>query len=186
MSMDPHRETAAESTLRRLIDRLPAPERQLLLGSATGAELGLSAARLSRLRGHTLGWLRAGLLCDRPPPWPDGDPGEDGPVVTVRAAAPGVIRVRVAGEIDRDNAGRLRQALLDVIHGAAAGSVVEVHLGAVPLLDAAGIAAVLAAHHAAQARDIELTLVALQPFVRRIALIGGLQPLLRPDDPETP
>jgi RNA polymerase sigma-B factor len=195
MFMDAHRKNAPDHerlALRRLIDQLPPQERRILAQrhngrtrSQIGADSGLCPAHVSRMLGRTLGWLRAALLCEQPPPWPAVESGEAGagPEITVRTTGEGVIRVHVAGEVDRDNAARLREALLGVVRRPAPRLRIEVHLGAVPLLDAAGIAALLAVHQAARVRDAELTLVGLQPFVRRIAVIGGLAPLLPPDGP---
>jgi len=47
-----------------------------------------------------------------------------------------------------------------------------------PMLDAAGVAALLAVHQAARARGVKVRAVGLPPFIRRIAEIAGLRELL--------
>ena len=62
-----------------------------------------------------------------------------------------------------------------------AGRKVVLDLRRMPLLDASGIAVLLAVQEAARVRRITVTAVGLQPFVRRIALASGLGPLLTED-----
>jgi RNA polymerase sigma-B factor len=173
-------------TLHGLIDRLPARERRILLeryyGSRSQAEiaagLGISQMHVSRLLSRTLEWLRAAMLGDQVPSWPTGCAVEPGPVVTVRRNESGVLRVFVAGEIDRDNAQRLRQSLFELIHRSRAGSRLVLDLAGVPLIDAAGLAVLMNAYDTAQARHIALTAVRMQPFVRQLAAITGFGALL--------
>jgi RNA polymerase sigma-B factor len=178
-------------TLRRLIPLLPVRERHILLESFYGnraqadiaADLGISQMHVSRLLSRTLGWLRAAMLSDEPPPWGAArNDGEAMPVVAVRRQPSGVVRVVVSGEVDRDNADRLRQPIVNLIRHSAPGSRLEIHLGGVPLLDAAGVAVLLAVHEAARVRSVDLTAVGLQPSVRRIAVIAGLGAMLAPED----
>ena len=53
-----------------------------------------------------------------------------------------------------------------------AGSGVELQLGAVSLVDASAVAVLLTVRRAAMTRDIEMTLIAVQPIVRRSLAIG--------------
>jgi RNA polymerase sigma-B factor len=53
-----------------------------------------------------------------------------------------------------------------------------VDLSAVPLVDAAGVTALLDGASAAEAAEVELTLIGAQPFVARVLGFSGLQPLL--------
>jgi RNA polymerase sigma-B factor len=175
-------------TVRELIDKLPARERRIVLDRFYGgrtqadiaADLGISQMHVSRLLARTLGWLRAAMLSDVPPPRPFGEPDvmETGPVITARRLPGGRTRVFISGEVDRDNAGRLRTVVLEVVRRSAAGSHVEIHLGGVPLMDAAGVAALLAVGKSAHDRRIGVSVTGLQPFVQRIAVVAGLGPML--------
>jgi RNA polymerase sigma-B factor len=176
-------------SLRELIERLPAREREILLnrfyGNRTQSEiardLNISQMHVSRLLTRTLGWLRASLLSDAVVPWPSPDPdAEDGPVVGVRTQ-PDRIRVIVAGEIDRDNAGRLRASLLDVVRRTVPGRRVELDLRQVPLVDAAAVGVLRAVHDAARVRGITVTAAGVQPFVRRTMVIAGAGAIVAPD-----
>jgi RNA polymerase sigma-B factor len=181
---------ADQVTLRRLIEHLPARERRILLeryyGNRTqseiAADLGVSQMHVSRLLSRTLAWLRTGMLTDETPAWPADDPAASrtGPVVAIDNLPYGVVRVIVAGEVDRDNAGRMRRALQRVVDRASTAGRVEVDLASVPLVDAAGVAALVAVHEAAEARGVVLTLAGAQPFVGRILAVTGLGPLLSP------
>jgi RNA polymerase sigma-B factor len=72
----------------------------------------------------------------------------------------------------------LRTAVQAAVGRARPGTPVTLDLTRMPMLDAAGIAALLAVHQAARARGVQLRAVGLQPFVRRIAEISGLRELL--------
>ncbi len=188
---DPAVETVADHvTLRRLLPYVPPRERRILeerfygerTQSEIAADLGISQMHVSRLLSRTLGWLRAAMLSDEMPPWPAGDPdsGEADPVVTTRTDPAGVVRVAVTGEVDQDNADRLRRHLLRLLDRCGAG--LEIDLRGVPLLDAAGVALLLAVYEAARVRDVTVTATGMQPFVRRIAAVTGLRALLPPDE----
>ncbi|WP_433796560.1 STAS domain-containing protein [Actinoplanes sp. CA-252034] len=84
--------------------------------------------------------------------------------------------------MDRDNAGRLRATLLELVCRQPAGRRVVVHLGGVPLLDAAGVRVLLAVYEAAQVRGVTVRAAGLNPLVRRIAAVAGLTPMLAPED----
>jgi RNA polymerase sigma-B factor len=170
-----------------LMSRLPQRERQLLYlrffenrtQAETATELGLAQMHVSRLLARALGWLREGMLTDAVPRWPTGDPADDGRLtITTGTARSGTVQVDVAGEIDRDNARHLSDTLLSTVCHATAGQHVAVDLTRVPLLDAAGAAALLAVHQSARVRNVSVAVVGLQPQVRQIAVLCGLRPLL--------
>jgi RNA polymerase sigma-B factor len=189
---DPAVEAVADQqTVRRLISQLPPREQRILLerfyGNRTqadiAADLGVSQMHVSRLLSRTLAWLRAAMLSDEPPPWQGGAPDVDqvDPLVTVRLQPSGALRVLVTGEVDRDNADRLRQALLRLLgHGAAPR--IEIDLRGVPFLDAAAVSVLLSVHEAARVRSVVVTVTGLQPAVRRIATVAGLGALLSDAD----
>jgi RNA polymerase sigma-B factor len=175
-------------TVSYLIARLPERERRLLTmrfyGDCTqaeiAAELGVSQMHVSRLLTRALTWLREGMLTDCVPRWRGGDTddADDALGITVTTCLSGPLHVHVAGEVDRDNACRLRDALLSAVRRAAAGQPVTVDLARVPLVDAAGVAVLLAVHESARVRGVPVTVVGLQPHVRQIAAITGLSALL--------
>jgi RNA polymerase sigma-B factor len=172
-------------TAAHLIARLPARERQLLgmrfYGNRTqaeiAAELGLSQMHVSRLLSRALSWLRAAMLSDAVPRWQaDNDP--DRLEITTGMVADGAIEVRVAGEVDRDNAHVLSDLLLGTVRRAAAGQPVVIDLARMPLLDAAGVAVLASVHEAARVRGVPVTATGLQPHVRHIAMVSGLRAML--------
>jgi RNA polymerase sigma-B factor len=188
--VDSDLETVADQvTVRGLVAQLPPREQHILLArfyggrsqAEIGDELGISQMHVSRLLSRTLTWLRTAMLSDEPPPWrgTDRDVVEVSPVITVRPGGPGVIRVFVSGELDRDNADQLRRGLLRPVGRAAAGSRVEIDLGGVALLDASAVSALLAVHEAARVREVTVTAVSLQPFARKVAMMAGLGFMLR-------
>ena len=95
--------------------------------------------------------------------------------------ATGTLRVRVTGEVDRDNAVQLRDALLRAVRRTSGRGRITVDLSRVPLLDAAGVGVLVAVREAARARDVAVTVTGLQPFVRRVGQISGLSAMLEPD-----
>jgi RNA polymerase sigma-B factor len=172
-------------TVAHLITRLPAREQRLLsmrfYGNQTqadiAAQLGMSQMHVSRLLSRALGWLREAMLTDIVPRWqPEG--ADDDLDVSTRLIAGGAIEVRVAGEVDRDNAHVLSDVLLDTVRRAGAGQRIVVDMARTPLLDAAGIAALTSVHEAARVRAVLVTVTGLPPHVRRIAMISGLRALL--------
>jgi RNA polymerase sigma-B factor len=182
---------ADQVTLRRLVDRLPERDRRILTerfyGNRTQAEiaagLGISQMHVSRLLARTLEWLRAAMLGDQVPSWAaqSSEVIETTPLVTVRRDGSGALRVFVGGEIDHDNAQRLRQVLLELIGRSRPGTRLIVDLAAVPLIDAAGLAVLLNTSRFAQTRHITLTTERMQPFVKRLATMARLDaPLVKP------
>lgn len=176
-------------TVTDLIAALPERERRVVIASYYGArtqsdiaaELGTSQMQVSRILARALAWLREGLLTDRVPRWP-GSPSQEPDAfdIATTLTPAGHIEIRIRGEVDRDNAGRLRTALLDVICRQPAGRQVTLRLDEVPLLDAAGIRVLLAVYEAAQARGITATAAGLNPTIRGIAAVTGLTPMLEP------
>jgi RNA polymerase sigma-B factor len=172
-------------TVAHLITRLPERERRLLTmryhGNRTqaeiAAEIGMSQMHVSRLLSRALGWLREAMLTDAVPRW-RADEDEHGLDVTSATTLAGVIKVRVAGEVDRDNAHVLSDALLDCVRRTVAGQTIVVDMAGMPMLDSAGIAALTFVHEAARVRDVTVTVTGLQPHARHIAMISGLRALL--------
>jgi len=185
---DPDAELVTDRvSLAALLDRLPVREQRILTLRFHGdwtqeqiaQDLGVSQMQVSRLISRTLGWLRQALLSDDAPAWPGTTDTEyETLTVTTRPEPGGRLRVRVSGEVDRDNADRLRTAVQGVVRRAVPGTQVTLDLARMPMLDAAGIAALLAVHQVARARGVRVKAVGLQPFVRRIAETAGLRELL--------
>ena len=174
-------------TVADLMTCLPARERHVVVSVFYGArtqaqiaeELGISQMHVSRILSRVMTWMREGLLTDKVPRWTAGpDHGEAPFDVTARLVASHELEVTIAGEVDRDNAGHLRTALLDMVRHQPAGQRVVLRLGAVPLLDAAGIRVLLTVYEAARARGVAVVATGLTPFVQKIAAVSGLTPML--------
>ncbi|MFC4069957.1 sigma-70 family RNA polymerase sigma factor [Actinoplanes subglobosus] len=189
---DPAMEKVADNlTVADMLARLPERERHVVIARFYGgrtqadiaAEIGVSQMQVSRIQSRVLAWLRDGLLTDCVPHWPGQhhhDPEAFDITTTMVSAVH--LEIRIRGEVDRDNAGGLRTALLDMVCRQAAGHRVTLHLAGVPLLDAAGIRVLLAVYEAAQARHITVTATGLNPVIRRVAAATGLTPMLAPQD----
>ncbi|GIF14974.1 sigma-70 family RNA polymerase sigma factor [Actinoplanes teichomyceticus] len=178
-------------TVADLMAALPDRERHVVVSVFYGArtqagiaeELGISQMHVSRILSRALAWMREGLLTDRVPRWPAGaDRMRTTFEIGSRLLATRDLEIRLAGEIDRDNAGDLRTALLDLIRRQPAGRRVLLRMGGVPLLDAAGLRVLLAVYEAARARGVVVVATGLTPFVRKIAVMSGLQPMLAAED----
>lgn len=174
-------------TVRHLIARMPDRERRMLtlrfygnLGQAEiAAQFGVSQMHVSRLLTRALGWLREAMLTDTTPRWPAEEPDTR---LTIRTTpAPAATIVHVAGEVDRDNAAELTDALLAAVRRA--GGAVVLDLAAVPFLDAAGVRVLVAVHEAARVRGVTVTVTGLRPHVREVVAISGLRALLEPRTP---
>ncbi|MFY1691243.1 sigma-70 family RNA polymerase sigma factor [Plantactinospora sp. WMMB782] len=173
-------------TVRRLLARLPRRERQIVnlrfYGNKTQAEIaqrfGISQMHVSRLLSRTLAWLRVAMLTDETPAWrgqqPDGWPPS---LWLRRQVRKDVVRIRVDGEVDVDTAGQLRYALLETVEGSGTGGI-EVDLGGVPLVDAAGVAALLAGYEASRAAGRPYRITGASALVVRVLQACGLSPLL--------
>ena len=174
-------------TVRHLIARMPDRERRMLTlrfyGNLSQAEIatqfGVSQMHVSRLLTRALGWLREAMLTDTTPRWPAEEAGTRLTVTTL--PAPAGTTVRVAGEVDRDNAAELTDAMLGAVRRT--GSAVVMDLAKVPFLDAAGVRALVAVHEAARVRGVTVTVTGLQPHVREVVAIAGLRALLAPETP---
>jgi RNA polymerase sigma-B factor len=173
------------TTVERLLCRLPERERRMLAlrfygnlsQSEIAAELGVSQMHVSRLLSRALTWLREAMLSDTLPAWSGADDTDHRLTVTVIGHAD-VIRAAVGGEVDRDNAGHLRDELLAVVRGCGASRRLVVNLSGVPLLDAAGIGALVAVREAARVRGVRVRVEGLQPYVAHIAAVSGLRDML--------
>jgi len=116
------------------------------------------------------------MLSDAPPCWTAADDTDRRLDLTVDCGN-GQARVAVRGEIDRDNAAHLREELLAVLRRGGSHRFV-VDLAGVPLLDAAGVAVLLAVREAARVRGVRVHAVGLQPFVARVVAASGLRDIL--------
>ncbi|MEV0720281.1 sigma-70 family RNA polymerase sigma factor [Asanoa sp. NPDC050611] len=169
-------------TVRGLIARLPAREREILalrfFGNQSQVQIaeatGVSQMHVSRLLSRTLEWLRAGLLSDAAPPYPGGSddtPSERTLAIAVRNHR-GVARLAIRGEVDHDNVDELRPTLLFCCRTARQG--VTVDLRHVPFVDAATIGVLADAYRVAWRRGIRLQLVNPGHTVARSLVIAGL------------
>lgn len=173
-------------TIQTLLQHLPERERQILIlrfyGNLTQNEIaqrcGISQMHVSRLLTKTLTWLRHAMLSDTPPPWPDTDHTTPTPrlhITTTPTPTPThthAITLTIAGEIDRDTAPQLRQAILNALTHRP--TTIHLNLTAVPFIDAAGITALITSHQQARRAATQLHLHGTQPHVRRILAAAGL------------
>jgi RNA polymerase sigma-B factor len=173
-------------TVAGLLLRMPARERQMLAmrfyGNRTqteiAAELGISQMHVSRLLSRALGWLREAMLNDAPPRWEGIITGSERHVQISVHRDGGRLTVALRGEVDRDDADRLRTALRRAVAEAGADTV-AVDLSAVPLVDAAGVAVLLDLTSAAAVAEVELVLTGARGYVSKILAVSGLNGLLR-------
>ncbi|MDG4832809.1 SigB/SigF/SigG family RNA polymerase sigma factor [Solwaraspora sp. WMMD1047] len=173
-------------TVARLLTELPAREREILslrfYGNRTQAEIaaqcGISQMHVSRLLSQALTWLREAMLTDHSPVWSGYRPDpETYRLPLVRRMRAGVLTVGVGGEVDRDNAGQLTRALVGSA-GRAGVDRVEVDLARLPLIDAAGTAALLAGYEAARSAGVAFRIIAPNRQVEQILRLAGLAPLV--------
>ena len=171
-------------TVAGLLLRLPARERRMLAmrfyGNRTqaeiAAELGISQMHVSRLLSRALSWLREAMLSDTPPRWEGGGAQPDHGMQISVTENGGALVVRVRGEVDRDTAERLRTGLRHAIARAVASLTID--LSGVPLVDAAGVAALTDAASAAAVAELEISVTGAQPYVARILAMSGLKHLM--------
>lgn len=185
-SPDPDLDLVDDRTsVERLICRMPERERRILglrfYGNLSqveiARELGVSQMHVSRLMARALTWLRQAMLSDTPPAWAGLDETDHrlALATTYRGDA---IGCRVTGEIDRDNAGYLRDELMGALRDGGRMNRMVLDLAAVPLLDAAGIGVLVTLREAARVRGVEVRVTGLQPYAAQIAIVSGLQDLI--------
>ncbi|GIF64526.1 hypothetical protein Ais01nite_25610 [Asanoa ishikariensis] len=177
-------------TVASLLCRLPERERRILAlrfyGNKTqteiATELGISQMHVSRLLSRALAWLREAMLSDAPKQWQAGmGPGDHHEITIQRRDKGGLVRLDVTGEVDRDTADPLRSALLEAVEVAAdrpRPREVAVSLAGVPIIDAAGVSALLAGLEAARAASVRLRIGDMQVYVRRTLRVAGLTPIM--------
>jgi RNA polymerase sigma-B factor len=167
-------------TVAELLQRLPERERGMLLmrfyGNHTQAQIadqfGVSQMHVSRLISRALTWLREAMLSDVPPSWPGtGLDGNDLLVWIIQDD--NAVIVRLCGELDCDNANRLRSHLRHAVCAAGVRRVV-VDLAGVPLLDAAAVSVLWEASRAATAARVALTFTSPRQYVAGILTMFGL------------
>jgi anti-anti-sigma factor len=90
--------------------------------------------------------------------------------LTVQATG-GRVRVTVRGELDLGTV----DVLVDAVAPHARSTVLELDVGGVTFLDAAGIGALVRCQHAVRAQGGRLRLVDVSPVVRRVIDLAGLE-----------
>ncbi|MBX6356830.1 MAG: STAS domain-containing protein [Micromonosporaceae bacterium] len=110
-------------------------------------------------------------------------------VVTVAAPVDGVVQIAPCGEIDLDNAYRVRDAVDSVLMQGPA--VIRVDLRAVPFIDSVGIGMLVACYYAAAAGGVVFAVDNPTRTVYRQLWVAGLVGLLGspepiPDPPREP
>jgi RNA polymerase sigma-B factor len=172
-------------TVSALLCRLPERERRILAmrfyGNQTqsqiATELGISQMHVSRLLSRALTWLREAMLSDAPQYWQAGPAPSDRHELSAQTLFSGDLAVvEVAGEVDRDTVGALRDALAAAVRLPV--REIEVRLTGVPLVDAVGISTLLAGQEAAQANGMRLRITAAKPYVLRALRVAGLNELI--------
>jgi len=172
-------------TLATLLPLLPEREQRILhmrfsgnmTQSQIAAEIGISQMHVSRLLAQTLAWLRAAMSEDTIPDWP----GLTAPTPATPAGAlqidvqrlpGGTVLVVVAGEVDHDSAAELRATLCEAAIADRPWRV-RTDLAQVPLMDAAGAAALVAGRRAAQHSGADFILErARRPVVEVLCRAG--------------
>jgi anti-anti-sigma factor len=104
-------------------------------------------------------------------------------IITEHHGQRSVLRLR--GELDAANEDRLRCAIRTVLdhHGP---HVLVLDLTELGFTDCAGLSAIVWAHKHLARRGHELVLTGIQPFVRRLLNVTGLNQYLHLSTPETP
>jgi RNA polymerase sigma-B factor len=188
------RDPAVESvddrmTLATLLPHLPEREQRILhlrfFGNMTqsqiATEIGISQMHVSRLLGQALAWLREAMTGDTTPAWPGpsgaagAEPG--GLRLALHRLPGGTVRVEVAGEIDADNADRLRTALCESALTDRPCRV-QVDLSRVPFVDAAGLSALVAGRGSAQRAGAEFRLERCRTTVLEVLSRAGVAEVL--------
>jgi RNA polymerase sigma-B factor len=169
-------------TVAELIHALPARVQHMLVrrfyGNLTqaqiAAEFGISQMHVSRLLRQALTWLRAALLSDVVPPWAGVEECLGTDNLHARTTRTGTeVTVEVIGEIDRDNANRLRLRL----HSAIAMAPLErliIDIRRMPLTDAAGAAVLRDACLTAALAHVTVAFAGVQPHVAPVLAAVGL------------
>jgi anti-anti-sigma factor len=93
--------------------------------------------------------------------------------------------LRLQGELDAANEDHLRRAIRTVLDQRGP-HVLVLDLSALGFTDCAGLSAIMWAHKHLARRGHELVLTDIQPFVRRLLNLTGLNRYLHVSTPETP
>ncbi|MFE5394147.1 STAS domain-containing protein [Streptomyces sp. NPDC056568] len=96
-------------------------------------------------------------------------------LITRTTTDDGVGIVILAGEVDLDGSGQLRDVLLSCVQSAP-GTVVD--FGEVAFLDSSGINVLITAHRAAEARGVWFRIAAPQYAVERVLQLVGVDTLI--------
>jgi RNA polymerase sigma-B factor len=188
---DPAVETLDDRmTLGSLLPHLPEREQRILhmrfsgnmTQSQIAAEIGISQMHVSRLLSQTLAWLRDAMTAEEEPVWPGAGPAalpEPGALgIEVQRLPGGTVLVAVTGEVDHDSAPDLRAALCETAI-ADRPRQVRVDLAQVPLLDAAGVAALVAGYRSAQRGGVGFRLERPRRSVVEVLRRAGLGAVFR-------
>ncbi|MBE1490230.1 SigB/SigF/SigG family RNA polymerase sigma factor [Plantactinospora soyae] len=169
-------------TVSGLLGRLPWRERRILAmrfyGNQTQAEIaarfGISQMHVSRLLSRALIWLRQAMLADTPAPWQTGGADSAGQParLSVREVGDRVV-VEVTGEVDRDTAEQLRQAVVEAVSSGHPAEV-AIDLTDVARLDGPALAALVAGRDAAHRTGVRWRLARAQPEVQHSLSSAGL------------
>ena len=178
-------------TLATLLPHLPEREQRILhmrfsgnmTQSQIAAEIGISQMHVSRLLAQTLAWLREAMSEDAEPVWPGVAPAhmDDEPTalhLEVQRLPGGTVLVVVAGEVDHDTAPALRTTLCETAI-ADRPRRVRADLAAVPVMDAAGVGALVAGYRAVQRTGAEFRLERPRRPVVEVLVQAGLGPVFR-------
>jgi anti-anti-sigma factor len=111
------------------------------------------------------------------------------PVTTGRIGG-GVVQVRPVGEVDVDNAYRIRE-VVDRVLARAKPTAIVLDLSGVSIIDSVGIGVLVSCYHAASACGVPLTVVSPSATVYRQLWVSGLAglfglPTPRPTDERGP
>ncbi|ROT29711.1 SigB/SigF/SigG family RNA polymerase sigma factor [Micromonospora sp. HM5-17] len=169
-------------TVSGLLGRLPWRERRILAmrfyGNQTQAEIaarfGISQMHVSRLLSRALTWLRQAMLADTPAPWQSGTADAANPParVSVRRTGNRVV-VEATGELDRNLAEQLRQAVVEAV-GAGHPAEVAIDLTDITRLDGPALDALVAGRDAAHRAGVRWRLARAQPAIQPALTSAGL------------
>lgn len=98
---------------------------------------------------------------------------------TIWRPRPDTLQVNIAGEIDMATSPRLRQQLFEVMAASDPGTALRIDLAGVHLIDASGIAVLVAAQRAARAARLHLSLHSPRGVILRLMEVLGVTEELR-------
>ncbi|MFF3886122.1 STAS domain-containing protein [Streptomyces sp. NPDC001914] len=102
--------------------------------------------------------------------------GQPAPLSITQTTVDGIRVLTVAGQIDADNVGTLREALR--VEGDSASALTVLDMGAVNFMDSSAINVLIAANRDAVAAGGRLRMAALSEPVRRVVEVVGLDTII--------